>query len=95
MICDMSVFDEVNFSLFGACAIIKKGVEPSFLTWKTWSIFYGVESKHPREAICKVSALLYFFPKKKKKCNTPGLVYELSGCGFESRCSHLNFRHGA
>ena len=22
-------------------------------------------------------------------------VYELSGCGFESRCSHLNFRFGA
>ena len=23
------------------------------------------------------------------------LVYELSGCGFESRCSHLIFRYGA
>ena len=22
-------------------------------------------------------------------------VYELSGCGFESRCSHLNFRYRA
>ena len=22
-------------------------------------------------------------------------VYELSGCGFESRCCHLNFRYGA
>ena len=22
-------------------------------------------------------------------------VYELSGCGFESRCSHLIFRYGA
>ena len=22
-------------------------------------------------------------------------VYEASGCGFESRCGHLNFRYGA
>ena len=23
------------------------------------------------------------------------MIYELSGCGFKSRCSHLNFRYGA
>ena len=63
IIYNMSIFDEVDFSSFGACAIMKKRLEPSFLTWVTWGIFC-VGSKHPREAMCKVSALLYFFPTK-------------------------------
>ena len=74
MICNMSVFEKANFSLFGACAIMKKDLEPSFLTWETRGIFCG-GSRHPRKAICKVSALLYFFPTK----NIIHLDYK---CGF-------------
>ena len=59
----MSVFEKADFLSFGVCAITKKDLEPSFLTWETCGPFCG-EPRHPRKAICKVSALLYFFPTK-------------------------------
>ena len=46
--------------------------------------------------------LCRFHLQKRKKCkwlqrdsNPQPLSYELSDCGFESRCSHLNFRYCA
>ena len=41
IIYNMSIFDEVDFSSFGACAVMKKRLKPSFLTWETWGIFCG------------------------------------------------------
>ena len=61
MIYNMSIFEKVDFLSFGACAIMKRAQEPSFLTWETWGIICG-GCRHPREATCKVSVLLYFFP---------------------------------
>ena len=56
---------------------MKKSLEPSFLTWETWDIFCG-GSRHPREATCKVSVLLYFFPTNHDfQRSAPGLI-----CGF-------------
>ena len=63
MMCNMSIFDKIVFSSFGTCSIMKKGLEPKYLAWKTWAIFCGW-SRHPREAMCKVSALLYFLLTK-------------------------------
>ena len=51
------------FLSFGAYANMKKGLKPSFLTWKTWGIFCGAP-RHPREAMYKVSAWVKFFPTK-------------------------------
>ena len=82
MICNMSIFDGVDFSSFNACAIIKERLEPSFLTLETWDIFCG-GSRHPREAICKVSALLYFFPTK----NVIHLYYWPQNWVWEFNCS--------
>ena len=33
--------------------------------------------------------------KRSVRLNDWAFVYELSSCGFESRCCHLNFRYGA
>ena len=35
MIYKMPIFEKVDFLSFGACAIMKKGLKPSFLTWET------------------------------------------------------------
>ena len=35
MIYNMSIFEKVDFLSFGACVIIKKALESSFLTWET------------------------------------------------------------
>ena len=44
------------FSLFGACAIMKKGLEQTFPKWETWGIFFWGGSRHPKGALCKVTA---------------------------------------
>ena len=46
---------------------------------------------------CVVSTYLYgAFDRMFLSCLNGWLfIYELSGCGFESRCTHLNFRYRA
>ena len=45
---------------------------------------------HPKDKYSKDSSIIWpFWP------NGWVFVYELSGCGFESRCNHLIFRYGA
>ena len=61
MVYNMSIFEKVDFLSLGACAIMKKDLEPSFLTWEIWGIFCG-GSRHPREATCKILVSLYFLP---------------------------------
>ena len=48
MMHNMSVSEKVDFLSFGTCAIMKKGLEPSFLTWETRGFFYG-GFRHPGE----------------------------------------------
>ena len=74
MIYNMSVSEKVDFLSFGTCTIMKKGLEPSFLTWETRGIFYG-GSRHPGETKQKVSILLYFFPTNHDfQRSAPGLI---------------------
>ena len=41
MIYNMSIFKKVDFLSLVACAIMKKGLKPSFLIWEMWSFFVG------------------------------------------------------
>ena len=70
--CNMSIFDKVHFSSFGAWVIMKLRLEPSFLTWETWGIFCG-GSRHPKKAMCKAMCYVLCYIFSHKKCNTSGL----------------------
>ena len=39
MVYNMSIFEKVDFLSLGACAIMKKDLEPSFLTWEYGAYF--------------------------------------------------------
>ena len=63
------------------------------ITLKPWKVLCQWERNHNYRNLCSV--LLFSWRNKMTAVwlNDWVFIYKLSGCGFESCCSHLNFRY--